>query len=101
MKKFLYDIVEHIDMQVLIDPQVAFTKWINDAWTWLIGIVTSHISFHYWVKEQYVQLDIYSCKEFSPDDARDFCDAFWKATSNKTLFITRNPDEDFNIFRME
>jgi S-adenosylmethionine decarboxylase len=95
LRQFLLDLVKEIDMQVLIDPVFKFSH--NDAWTGLIGIVTSHISFHYWTVEQYVQLDIYSCKEFDVQKAKAFLDDFWKASEQKILFINREPGKDFVV----
>ncbi len=95
LKQFLYDLVQEIDMQVLIDPVLKFSH--AQAWTGLIGIITSHISFHYWTVEQYVQLDVYSCKEFDVEKAKGFLDKFWKASEQKILFIDRNPDEEFAV----
>lgn len=95
LKEFLYNLVEEIDMEVLIDPSLKFSD--NDAWTGLIGIITSHISFHYWTKENYLQLDIYSCKEFDTQKTQDFLSKFWNSSDEKTLFIERNSGEDFKI----
>ncbi len=95
LKKFLYGLVKEIDMQVLIDPITKFSH--AKAWTGLIGIITSHMSFHYWTVEQYIQLDIYSCKEFNVTKAKEFLDKFWQSTDQKILFLTRNPDEEFVI----
>ena len=67
LKKFLEETVRKLKMQILIPAQVAFSH--QEAWSGIIGIVTSHISFHYWVKEGYVQADIYSCKEFDRKEA--------------------------------
>jgi S-adenosylmethionine/arginine decarboxylase-like enzyme len=95
LNKFLLDLVKEIDMEVLIDPIFKFSK--NHAWTGLMGIITSHISFHYWTIEQYVQLDIYSCKNFDLEKTKIFLDNFWKASEQKILFINREPDQDFVI----
>lgn len=95
LRDFLYDIVKEINMNVLIDPVLKFSY--NEAWTGLIGIITSHISFHYWTKEQYVQLDIYSCKEFDIEKAKAFLDKFWAASEQKILFINRQFGEDFVV----
>ena len=99
LKQFLFDLVKEIDMQVLINPVLKFSH--NNAWTGLIGIVTSHISFHYWTNEQYVQLDIYSCKEFDLLQAKSFLDAFWKSSEQKILFINREQGKDFIIDRID
>ncbi len=95
LRKFLYDLVIEIDMEVLIDPVLKFSK--NDAWTGLIGIVTSHISFHYWTKEKYLQLDIYSCKSFNVQKTKVFLDTFWKSYEQKIIFINRESGNDFLV----
>ena len=95
LKEFLYNLVKEIEMEVLIDPVFKFSH--NNAWTGLIGIVTSHISFHYWTIEQYVQLDIYSCKGFDLKKTKTFLDIFWQANDQKILFINREQGKEFVI----
>ena len=95
LEKFLYDLVKEIDMRILIPPQLKFSH--QKAWSGLIGIVTSHISFHYWTIEQYVQLDIYSCKKFDKEKTIAFCNKFWEAKNTKILFIDREVGKDFHI----
>lgn len=98
LEKFLYDLVDLIGMQILIHPQVAFSH--QKAWTGIVGIVTSHISFHYWTIEEYLQLDIYSCKEFNASKVIDYLNEFWRSKAVKTLFIERGVDDDFKIIRL-
>lgn len=93
--QFLDDLVSVIDMQILIPPQVAFSH--HKAWTGLVGIVTSHISFHFWTIEGYLQLDIYSCKRFDIPKTVTFLDNFWKSENKKVLFIERAVDSDFKL----
>ncbi len=93
--QFLNDLVSVIDMQILIPPQVAFSH--QKAWTGLVGIVTSHISFHFWTIEGYLQLDIYSCKRFDIPKTVTFLDNFWKSENKKVLFIERAVDSDFKL----
>lgn len=95
LEMFLYDLVAEIEMQILIHPQVALSH--QKAWTGIVGIVTSHISFHYWTIEKYLQLDIYSCKEFDVNKTILFLNHFWKSEEVKTLFIERDSIEDFKI----
>jgi len=95
LRNFLYDLVNEIGMHVLIDPVFKFSH--NDAWTGLMGIITSHISFHYWTDEQYVQLDIYSCKEFDTQKTKIFLDNFWKASEQKIIFLNREHGKEFLI----
>ena len=95
LKQFLYDLVKEIDMQVLISPQLKFSH--QKAWSGIVGIGTSHISFHYWTIEKYVQLDVYSCKKFDREKTITFCNNFWKANDVKALFINREVGKDFHI----
>jgi len=95
LKMFLLNLVDEIEMECLIEPQLKFSQ--HKAWTGLIGIVTSHISFHYWTIESYLQLDIYSCKAFPVDRTIKFVDNFWKLDNPKLLFIEREPEKEFVI----
>ena len=95
LKTFLLSLVREIDMEVLIEPRLKFSH--QRAWTGLVGIVTSHIALHFWSIEQYVQLDIYSCKQFDRPKAVKFLDSFWQSRETKTLFIDREVGRDFKI----
>ena len=95
LEKFLYELVDIFDMECLIQPQLEFSH--EKAWTGLIGIVTSHIAFHFWAIERYVQLDIYSCKEFDNYKAIKFLNEFWKAQNVNALCIDRKMDSNFKI----
>lgn len=97
--QFLRDLVREIDMQILIEPQVTFSK--NNAWTGLVGIITSHMSFHYWTEERYLQLDIYSCKSFDIDHTFRFLKDWWKTAEEHVLFLNRESGKDFEISRYE
>jgi S-adenosylmethionine/arginine decarboxylase-like enzyme len=93
--QFLYDLTTLIKMEVLIAPAVAFSQ--HKAWTGLIGIVTSHISFHYWTIEQRLQLDIYSCKAFDVEILIHYLRNFWQLTEEHALFIKREFNQNFKI----
>lgn len=97
LKGFLLDMVKEINMKVLIPSRVCKSEF--NAWTGIVGIVTSHISFHYWVERKLLQLDIYSCKEFNLKKTLKFLDAFWKTKNSKSIFLERGLDEDFKITR--
>ena len=87
LEQFLYDLLDEIEMKCLIQTQLKFSH--QKAWTGIMGIITSHISFHYWTIEQYVQVDIYSCKKFDKIKAIKFLNSFWRANNNKAIFIDR------------
>lgn len=95
LRDFLYNLMYEIDMEELIPAQLKYSK--NKAWTGLLGIITSHISFHYWTVEQYIQLDIYSCKSFDYQKTINFLKSFWGASEIKALFIDRGFGKDFDV----
>ena len=95
LKKFLYDLVKEIKMEVLIEPVLSFSQ--QKAWTGLVGIVTSHIAFHCWTIEKYLQLDIYSCKQFDKNATIKFLNDFWNVNDYKALLIDREIGQDFQI----
>lgn len=97
LRKFLYDLLDVINVKCLIPAQFKFSR--QKAWTGMVGIITSHITFHYWTIENYIQLDIYSCKKFDGQKAIDFINKFWGSSEVKTLFIDRAGGEDFKIER--
>ena len=95
LEQFLYDLLEEINMKCLIQAQLKFSH--QKAWTGIVGIITSHIAFHFWTIERYVQLGIYSCKLFDKQKAIDFLDKFWKASKVRALFIDREVGKKFKI----
>jgi S-adenosylmethionine/arginine decarboxylase-like enzyme len=99
LRKFLYDLLDVIDMKCLIPAQFKFSH--QKAWTGMVGVITSHVAFHYWTVENYIQLDIYSCKKIDRKKAINFLNYFWKSSDVKALFIDRDIDKNFDIKRIE
>lgn len=97
LEKFLHEFLDVIDMKCLISPRLAFSH--QAAWTGIMGIVTSHIAFHYWTKERYLQLDIYSCRTFDQEKAIRYIRAFWDTRDERYLLIDRETGKDFEIRR--
>ena len=95
LKQFMYDLLKELDMNCLIEPSLKLSH--QNAWTGIMGIITSHIAFHYWVDKQYVQLDIYSCKKFNREKAVNFLKEFWRTKKGKALFIDREIGKDFKM----
>jgi len=95
LESFIYGLMDEIDMTCLIPTRLAFSH--QKAWTGVAGIVTSHIAFHYWTIEEYVQLDIYSCKPFDRNKAVNYINNFWDARKEKTLFIDREIGKNYAI----
>jgi len=95
LKQFLCDLLELLNMSCLIPATVKLSH--QKAWTGMVGIITSHIAFHFWTIEKYVQLDIYSCKEFDKHKAIKFIDNFFKSKDTKAIFIDREIGKNLNI----
>ncbi len=98
LEQFLYNLLEEIEMKCLIPAQLKFSQ--QKAWTGMMGIITSHIAFHFWTIEKYVQLDIYSCKQFDKQKAVEFLNDFWKASDIRALFIDREVEKNFKIEKL-
>ena len=99
LDKFPYSLLDVIDMKCLIPASFKFSH--QKAWTGIVGVITSHVAFHFWTVEKYVQLDIYSCKKFDRKKAIKFLNEFWKASDVKALFIDRELGKNFEIERVE
>lgn len=66
----LRSLVRHIDMKILSGPHTAWCPVEgNVGWSGTVIIETSSITFHSWTESHYpvIQLDVYSCKDFSVD----------------------------------
>jgi S-adenosylmethionine decarboxylase len=85
--RFLNGLIDEIQMQVLIKPQVQLGPF---GFTGIAGIVTSHIAFHYFFESRTLQLDIYSCKPYNLSKALAYADRFWNILSGDVTFIERS-----------
>jgi len=81
LETFLRDLVIHLDMKILggpymnvVEPDSKLIETQEDEGgvTGCVVITTSHISLHTWPLRNRFSLDIYSCKQFDPDAAKDF-----------------------------
>lgn len=73
--KWLTQLVDIIDMKILINPVAKFCDTDgNEGVTGTVVIETSHASIHVWhkVENPYIRMDVYSCKDFSPDKVVNF-----------------------------
>ena len=98
-EKMFVDLLKLLNMDCLIKPKFKLSH--QNAWTGIMGIITSHVAFHYWVDEKYVQFDIYTCKKFDKYKALTFLKKFWKAKGGKAIFIDREIGKDFKIEKLD
>lgn len=93
LRQLLLDLADLADAAVLIPPALALSS--RNAWTGIMGIVTSHIAFHYWIDDSYVQIDVYSCADFDSTRLISFLDTFWGSYDRRALIVDRGHDHFF------
>ena len=92
MKRMLEDLPAKLKMRMLRKPIVSEIKSDMYPTIGLSGFVIlyeSHVSFHTWPEENYVAIDVYSCKDFSEEIAKDYIRKSLKAGKLKVKFIVR------------
>ena len=72
-------LVRAIDMRILDGPHSVYCDTVgNVGYTSVTVIETSHIAFHMWTEQSpaMVQIDVYSCKQFSKQQVLDWLAEF-------------------------
>ena len=59
-----------IALRVPMDPQKLTSEEDEGGWSVICQITTSHISLHGWPLRGAFMMDIFSCRDFEPDQAR-------------------------------
>ena len=93
LAKHIINMVEAIGMTVLIPPRVAYSLGEgNTGYTGLIGLTTSHLSFHHWdcLNPGVLQYDIFSAKRFDCDVAMNAITEFWRCRVTSAILIDRS-----------
>jgi len=92
IKQFVVDLCDLIDMRRFGDPIVVdFGDDPNVTGYSLLQLIeTSNVSGHFVNKWNSAYIDVFSCKEFDPHIAADFCAQAFKAKQAKGLFIYRD-----------
>ena len=79
MKRYGEPLLEHFGHK---DP-------VTSGYTLVQLIETSSITAHFSENTGNVYLNIFSCKEFDPDDTAKFCEKYFGANGAKQRFIVR------------
>jgi HemK-like putative methylase len=94
LTNMLYKTLVQSDMHCLIQPVLKRSN--RNAWTGLMGIVTSHVAFHLWT-DKYgphgkpgIEFDIYSCKKFDTNKMVKFLDEFLDAKKSSYKYLDRD-----------
>jgi S-adenosylmethionine/arginine decarboxylase-like enzyme len=98
-ENWLRRLVSLVDMQILMDAKALYCEDLgNEGVTGIVGLTTSHSSFHSWhaAKAPFVSFDIYSCRSFLPEVVfQHLMD--WKMTKCEYILIDRNPETGMKI----
>ena len=92
---WIRNLIRKIDMQLLAGP---YTTYVNEkgnkGMTSVAIIETSHIALHIWdeVKPGLMQLDVYSCADFNPQDIFDMVNALFKTVKIEYKFLDREKE---------
>jgi len=86
LEQFLHRLVKRIGMQELFKPIAIHGKY---GFTGIVGIVTSHIAFHYFEEDHTLHFDVYSCKPYDIDTLLKFIDEYWGIEHGEILFVDR------------
>lgn len=98
LEKFMYDLCEHIDMNAV---QVHTWEYLEDnektiedfehlkGYSIVLFLKTSNITLHNFDNLGKVSLNIYSCKDFDEQKAKQFCKAYFSAQIRQAYCILR------------
>lgn len=91
LRNWFSELVRKVGMQELIPPVAKFCDDPNNlGCTGMVGITTSHSSMHVWEKESYLQMDLYSCRNFNVDVVMDHIDNQFKVKYADYMVIDRD-----------
>ena len=89
---WIRSLIKKIDMKLLAGP---YTTYVNEAgnkgMTSVAIIETSHIALHIWdeVNPGLMQLDVYSCAYFNPQDVFDKVNELFQTVKMEYKFLDR------------
>jgi S-adenosylmethionine decarboxylase len=92
-KKFLTDLVDVVDMEVLVPASAKYCDIPgNEGVTGTVIITTSHMSIHIWPQQPkpYIRMDVYSCKDFDVEKVLKFVDYSMNIVDHDCVLIDRN-----------
>jgi S-adenosylmethionine/arginine decarboxylase-like enzyme len=96
MDAWLLETVAAVNMKVLMGPFSTRCETAgNVGVTGIVVIETSHLSCHCWeeASEPFMNVDLYSCATFKPDDVVQTIRKHFDASAVTVLFIDRNDNE--------
>lgn len=90
IKQWMLGLVDVLDMDLLVEPMVKRVDLMphnveldtdDGGISGMCMITTSHISIHTWPLQNFVSIDIFSCKDFEAQAAIDYTTRHFKLDS--------------------
>ncbi len=92
---WIRSLIKKIDMKLLAGPYTTYVSEPgNKGMTSVAIIETSHIALHIWdeVSPGLMQLDVYSCADFDPEDVFNQVDGLFKTVKMHYKFLDREKE---------
>lgn len=91
LRTWFSELVRKVGMQELIPPVAKFCDDPDNlGCTGMVGITTSHSSIHIWEKESFLQMDLYSCRDFDIDVVLNHIDSCFEVKYADYMLIDRD-----------
>lgn len=93
IEAWMSEVIEAIKMKELAPPKAVYCDDPeNRGMTAVALLTTSHFVLHTWdnIDKPYIQLDLYSCSDFSPHQIIDLVGDKFEATSITYKFLDRD-----------
>lgn len=92
LSRLLENLPKQLKMRMLRKPVVARISsdhYPHTGYSGFVILLESHISFHTWPEENYVALDVYSCKDFDEKQALAYIRKHFSSNQIKAKSIIR------------
>lgn len=98
LRSLISNLVSILDMEILLGPELCSveldpsrlgTDQDHGGITAFCVITTSHISLHTWPLQRRISIDVYSCKSFDSDKAKEFLHQTLGVDKWETIVIER------------
>ena len=91
---WIRSLIKKIDMKLLAGPYTTYVNDTGKGMTSVAIIETSHIALHIWdeVNPGLMQLDVYSCANFNPQDVFDKVDELFQTIKMEYKFLDREKE---------
>lgn len=84
VKKYLTELPSHLNLRVYGEPIIhspgGAGKEVNQGYDAFIPLIDSGIALYIWSSEKFLSCVLYTCKDFSVEDALTFTQDFFQTT---------------------